>query len=119
MAEKYRNDVAAIYIVSFDIHAIQCYTLLDYSSTISFGHVLSLLEMFFQRHLPPFPMKKVYHVHPDVSKFLDRTCLLGRLTAADAKRSYEAGVAGKPNPLNSYFVPEIYENSIRHLVTCI
>jgi len=53
-------------------------------------------------------MKKVYHVHPDVSKFLDRTCLLGRLTAADAKRSYEAGVAGKPNPLNSYFVPEIY-----------
>ncbi|CAE7223572.1 shop [Symbiodinium sp. CCMP2592] len=31
----------------------------------------------------------VYHVHPDVSKFLDRTCLVGRLTPKDAKRSYD------------------------------
>lgn len=38
----------------------------------------------------------VYHVHPDVSKFLDRTCLLGRLTAADAKRSYEETIFGNP-----------------------
>lgn len=38
----------------------------------------------------------VYHVHPDVSKFLDRTCLLGRLTAADAKRSYEETIFANP-----------------------
>jgi len=32
---------------------------------------------------------EVYHLHPDVSGFLDRTCLIGRLSPADAKRSYD------------------------------
>lgn len=31
----------------------------------------------------------VYHLHPDVSGFLDRTCLIGRLSPEDAKRSFE------------------------------
>jgi len=32
---------------------------------------------------------EVYHLHPDVSGFMDRTCLIGRLSPADAKRSYD------------------------------
>ncbi|CAE7211202.1 shop [Symbiodinium necroappetens] len=38
----------------------------------------------------------VYHVHPDVSKFLDRTCLVGRLTPKDAKRSYDETIFANP-----------------------
>lgn len=38
----------------------------------------------------------VYHVHPDVSKFLDRTCLVGRLTVAEAKKSYEETIFANP-----------------------
>jgi len=38
----------------------------------------------------------VYHVHPDVSKFLDRTCLVGRLTPKDAKKSYDETIFANP-----------------------
>uniref|UniRef100_A0A7R9YYB9 Cytochrome b5 heme-binding domain-containing protein n=1 Tax=Pseudictyota dubia TaxID=2749911 RepID=A0A7R9YYB9_9STRA len=42
------------------------------------------------------PYFDVYHLHPDVSGFLDRTCLIGRLSKKDAKKSEKETVFANP-----------------------
>jgi len=38
----------------------------------------------------------VYHVHPNVHPFLNRNCLIGRLSKSDAKKSYEETIFANP-----------------------